>query len=318
MSESYIYNGVWLNWARGAVLGWTLTLGTREGQILTAFLAVFVKTAGTQAWKIVSYFLHQLRAGRLPGDGRHQQAQVILRNTGSSLGASWELFTLGWPWRKVASTGFWRILVLVVIALLHASGWALASIFSSRATRIAGDEVLIRSPQCGYYSFTNQSDLYNDRFVNSRNSNNTNDAAHYVRQCYANTQSNPYCDQYTVPQISWKQNANMTCPFDPEVCIFNGSAAALEMDTGVLSSRDVFGINTPISETVGYRRVTTCAPLHSHAQLVNDSSADGSPGKDQWIRYYYGPTIAGTPDGLNWTYQYKVAESGAGNGYGLT
>ena len=321
MSEAYIYTGVWLNWSRDIVVGWTLTLRSKEASLLTSFLAVFTSTAGTQAWKIVSYLLHQLRAGQIPGDGRHQQAQVILRNTSSSLGAAWELVMLGWPWRKMASSGVWRVIMLSLVALLHASGWAVASVFSSRFTQSTGDEVLIRSPKCGYYTSPNTSDLFQSQFTNSKDTNATNDAAHYVRQCYGETRQTPFCDQYTVPQIPWKKNANATCPFDPKLCTFTDNAAAFEMDTGVLNSLDSFGINTPRSEAVGYRKVTTCAPMHAGglARIENDTSLDGSPGKDQYVRYYFGPTIGGGDNiELNWTYQYKVGSFNDGGGYELT
>ena len=309
MSESYVYKGVWINWSRGSILGWTLTIDTAEAQLLTSFLAVFVTATGTQAWKILAFLLHQLRAAQTPGDGRHQQAQVILRNSGSALGASWEFLNLGWPWRKVASSGFLRVVLLALIAVLHAAGWGLAGVFSSRVTQVPGDEVLIRSPNCGIYQ--GQKDLSptaDGVFFQSQNLNATVQASTYTRLCYGATSRKETCDQYTVPRVPWKSNANATCPFDPEFCIFNGTAAAFEMDTGVMDAHEVFGINTPLSERVGYRKVSTCAPLRipkAFSQLVNNTEHPDSSVKEIYY-VYLGPTSQGTPNAENFTYQYNL------------
>ena len=308
MSESYIYNGVWVNWSRGPILGWTLTLAFKQAQLLTAFLAVYVTVAGSQFWKILSYLIHQSRAAPTPGDGRHQQVQAILRNTGTPLSASWELMKLGRPWRKVAPSGFGPILILALIGVFHSAGWGLAGVFSSSVTKTYGDEALIRGSNCGWYSTPHGS---NDTgFLRSKTVNATVDAATYARLCYGTSQQKSFCNQYTVPRIPWFSNANSSCPFDPEFCVFNGTAAAFEMDTGLLDSNDVFGINTPLSKRIGYRRVTTCAPLHPPSRFVQPENKTGSLGIETFVHYYFGPTSA-----TNSSYDYKVTDYDSGSGY---
>ena len=317
MSSSNIYTGIWINWSRGPVSGWTLTLPSAEGQLLVAFLAVFVTVTGSRFWNIISFLIHQLRAGPTPGDGRHQQSQVILRNTGSAIGVSWELLSLGWPWRKVATSGFWSLLLLALLGLLHASCWAVAGVFSSRVANSIGKEALIRPQNCGYYlPSSDASQLTQQWFVTSRNLNATKDATTYARLCYGQSNDNPYCSQYVVPQIQWTSDANSTCPFDADFCRLKGTAAAFKMDTGILSSQSVFGFNTRRSDEIGYRKVTTCAPLRTPVgfyEFVNNTSSDGEPGTQQWLRYYLGPTKE-----TNWTYGYNTNSSSDIGGYKIS
>lgn len=61
-ATSYLYTGPWINWFRGLVLGSTIVLSERDGGLLTAFLALFISTAGVACQRVLSYALHQNRA----------------------------------------------------------------------------------------------------------------------------------------------------------------------------------------------------------------------------------------------------------------
>ena len=98
-AASFVYTGPWINWSHGLVLGSTITLNQQDGALLTAFLGIFVTTAGAACWKIISFALHQHRSLSLSQDGIHHQQQVILRNTGSPGKASFELAHVAWSWR---------------------------------------------------------------------------------------------------------------------------------------------------------------------------------------------------------------------------
>ena len=115
----FVHTGPWINWSHGIVLGSTITLSERNGELLTAFLAMFVTAAGAASWKIMSFALHQHRSPRDPQDGIHHQQQAILRNTESPFGASLELAQLFWYWRKFALRPFLRTLPLVALALFN-------------------------------------------------------------------------------------------------------------------------------------------------------------------------------------------------------
>ena len=115
----FVHTGPWINWSHGIVLGSTITFSERNGELLTAFLAMFVTAAGAASWKIMSFALHQHRSPREPQDGIHHQQQAILRNTESPFGASLELAQLFWYWRKLALKPFLRGLPLLALALFN-------------------------------------------------------------------------------------------------------------------------------------------------------------------------------------------------------
>ena len=115
----FIHTGPWVNWSRGRVLGSTITLSERDGDLFIAFLGIFVTVVGAACWKIMSFAMHQLRSPPDAQDGIHHQQQAILRNTGSPFQASYELAQLSWSWRKHALRPFVRTLPLVALALFN-------------------------------------------------------------------------------------------------------------------------------------------------------------------------------------------------------
>ena len=98
-AASFVYTGPWINWSHGLVLGSTITLNQQDGALLTAFLGIFVTTAGAACWKIMSFALHQHRSLKFYQDGIHHQQQAILCNTDSPSAASFELAHVAWSWR---------------------------------------------------------------------------------------------------------------------------------------------------------------------------------------------------------------------------
>ena len=115
----YVYTGPWINWSRGIVLGSTITLSDRDGDLLIAFLGIFVTVAGVACWRLVSFALHQHRSLGRPQDVLHHQQQAIFRNTGSPVSASLELAQVAWSWRKHALRPFLRTLPLIALALVN-------------------------------------------------------------------------------------------------------------------------------------------------------------------------------------------------------
>ncbi|KAK4958718.1 hypothetical protein LTR66_013098 [Elasticomyces elasticus] len=74
------------------------------------------------------------------------------------------------------------------------------------------------------------------------------------------------------------------------------------MDTGPLDSHNALGINTSPEQRITYRKVTTCAPLHTRGfeDLENFETANGTA---VVARYYSGGVGGGF---VNYTYQYLV------------
>ncbi|KAL9065715.1 MAG: hypothetical protein Q9161_008050 [Pseudevernia consocians] len=253
----FVHTGPWINWSHGLVLGSTITLSERNGELLTAFLAMFVTAAGASCWKIMSFALHQFRSPRDPQDGLHHQQQAILRNSESPLGISLELARLVWFWRKHALKSFMRTIPLLALALFNFVLFGVAGVFSSEVTKAAGNETLIRSPDCGSLNFTeNAARQQSLAALNSMDVNDTLAATTYSRACYGSSQNLLQCSQYPQQQLPWQVNLNVTCPFTDDLCIY-GDSSAYEMDTGQIDSHQALGINAPKSERVQYRKVTT-------------------------------------------------------------
>lgn len=311
MAASYTYLGPWINWSHGAIIGSTITLSERNGELLTAFLAMFVTAAGAACWRTISYALHQHRVRQEYQDGLHHQTQSIFRNTNSSGGASWELARLIWYWRKHAVKPLVRTLPVLALALLNLVLFGLAGIFSSEVTRAAGNETLLRSPNCGMLDLgASQSDLM---VGNNLDLNETLAATTYSRACYSDTPNNLQCNQYTQRSLPWKTNRNASCPFDNELC-FYGSTSAYEMDSGLLDSHEALGINARTSDRVQLRKLTTCSPIHTKGHLIelNVTNKNDPLYGDTLAQYAYGPV--GT---LNYTFQYNTHSLLEDNGYAL-
>lgn len=136
----------------------------------------------------------------------------------------------------------------------------LAGIFSSEVTRAAGNETLIRSPDCGVLNSTNPGSQQALSAFEAIEARDTLAATTYSRACYGSTQNILQCAQYLKQQLPWKVNQNATCPFTNGICTYGGSSA-YEMDTGTIDSHEALGINAPKSERIQYRKVSTCKLL---------------------------------------------------------
>ncbi|KAN0108031.1 hypothetical protein V8E51_007773 [Hyaloscypha variabilis] len=245
-SSSEIYTGPWVNHSHGDVLGATITLTTRNAAFLLAFLAIIVTTAGHSFWRITTYIVHQSRSSSGPHDAIFYQQQAILKNTGTALDAVWKFSRATFAWRKHAPAKTSRSLSFILMAVVLAAAFAVASIFSSQVTKAASGGFLISSDNCGFWDF-NISD-------------SASNAALYASTCYGTNNT----------------NSNASCPFASDTCLLSPTAA-YEMDTGPLDSLHDLGINGKGSDRVATRKVATCAPVHvaPYATYYNQTYPDG-------------------------------------------
>lgn len=314
---THVYTGPWINYSQNStVLGATITLTARDGAFLVAFLALVVATAGASFWTIISYSLYQLQSIRdFQDDAIFRQQQAILKNSSTALNAALKFAQVSWSWRKHTRSRWWqfwksRTLSYVSLALILAAAFGAASIFSSEVTKAAGNQFLVRSPNCGYWGFP---DVVTNSAWEVKVLNNSLAAASYARDCYhAGTEDNLRCSTYNVPEIKWTNNQNASCPFATDACLITNTAA-YEMDTGPVDSQDILGLNSKASERVVIRKVATCAPItiNKYIQYVNVTLDEGRY-IDEYMRLFLGP-IPGV--GMNFTYQYNTHESFVNTGY---
>lgn len=302
----HTFTGVWHNWSHGAVRGATLTLSQKDAGYLTAFLAIFVSFAGGMFWRITGFALHQVWATNPAQrhDILHYRRQVILRNS-STGAASWSLLMLGFGRHGSILRSLPVAMIPAGILLL----FGVSGIFTSYVTKFPGNATIIIGPHCGNVLMSNLTpSALGLRIMNGKNMADSHDAATYVTQCYQGA-SSLGCGQYVRNSLPFNRNQNASCPFASGICAYNDHSA-LELDTGLLDSHFDFGINERPQDRIKFRRVATCAPIHSKPFAV--TANDSSLGTIDYI--YAGPVPAA---GTNYSFQYIINSAFDGFGYTL-
>jgi len=319
MASGSIYTGLWLNHSRNSILGATLTLSSKDGAILIAFLATLVTAAGSAAWRISKYALHQTRSNNKPHDALFYQQQVILKNSSSALGSALTFLRVAWAWRKHERRKIWKswTLLFVVVSILLSVLFTIAAIFSSQVTQSAGVAFLIRSPNCGLWDFDAQDFLKWEVKV----LNDSHVAENYARACYNGGSGNPrLCETYKVPSIEWTTDQNASCPFASVAC--DNFSTPLSMDTGYLDSHEIFGLNAVHSERVVVRKKVSCSPLRLRqwASEINQTlGAISAPVDDIFIAIDIGKYLESDLTGYtNHTYTWNAHNLFVDRGYDLT
>ena len=95
--------------------------------LLIAFLAIYVTTAGTSFWRIIRFSLHFFSSSEDHADGVYHHQQAILRNSNTALDAASSLIFANRAWRHRAKRVYRRLLPVIILALLVAGGFAIAS-----------------------------------------------------------------------------------------------------------------------------------------------------------------------------------------------
>jgi len=315
------YTGFWVNWAKGLILGSTLTLSSRSGSIFLAFLVVFVGYTGSQSWKIARFLIHQrrLRAAltvrdatpELPRshpqhdskDGLYYQEQIVLRNESSDKAAAWEFLYLAFCWRGKTERAFRHITIPFFLAIMHASVWTVAALFVSRVAYTLSPEILIRGNHCGYANWTVGPQESEQEVFFRKVLSDLNDAWIYASSCYVN---------YTVPlscmmptQQFSATHRNVSCPF-PGLCLLPDDTAAYSIDPGLISSNNDLGINAPLTDQMFYHRISTCAPINAtgYSRRVNATTGSTFPVGDVLEQFYFGPNL--DMGNMNATFEFDL------------
>lgn len=317
-----IYRGVWINWSRGPILGSTLTLTRRNGDLLIAFVALFVTIVGTSFWRIACFFIHNLYSSEAPRDGLYHQRQAILRNSANGSSGLVSLVQALWAWRQKSKDPFKRIFPIITFAIVCLCAWATASGLSSRISTGVGNEVLISSSNCGMIVFRRQPSA---EFVGTKLlhffANNMQSQSTYAQQCYAKDTNLANCQTYVKKRLVSQVNRNATCPFQSKMCRFqNGN---IRIDTGLLDTHEDLGLNLPRSQRLQIRTTTDCAPIVMEGYkkdveipFQNVSESKGPYMKPKTTRYYYGrPAILPKLHG-GATYEYQTQKQHIGENLG--
>ncbi|KAK5946636.1 hypothetical protein PMZ80_000779 [Knufia obscura] len=298
--SAHIYHGPWINWSNGLIGGATVTLGEREGGLLTAFIATFVTIVGAELWKVICYISHQLRSKHAPQDGLYHQQQVILRTSPTPAGAAWLFLLQTWCWAGRARLSLLRTLPWALFGAVYIGAIGLTAIFSSEISKSPGSlRLIVSDNDCGIWSL-NMSSPYHQEAYSVKSTNDR-----YV-----------FVFRFPVPSIPWTADLNATCPFEFGTTCRFGDTAAYKMVSKRINSHYDLGINAPSAGRVELEKTTTCAPLRTAPFVIIRNSTDplfyGRP-DDTVIEYNYGPIGVVT----NYTYAYNDHASFDNLGYSL-
>ncbi|KAF1994364.1 hypothetical protein P154DRAFT_581843 [Amniculicola lignicola CBS 123094] len=288
-----VYIGTWTNWSHGRVFGSTLTLHERDGNILIAFIALFASYAGTSFFRVTCFALHVRLSRPTPEDGIHHQRQAILRNSASAADALWHLTQLLWSRRRAKRRVLLRIIPLLVYSVLCLSVFTAAGIFSSQINSFTGDEVLIRSPNCGTLyvngDYLKQHPDSRMKIYDPYKSQRLRAFNTYAQTCYGDSGSftRGDCKLFAKRRLSYTVNRNAGCPFASEMC--KSQNENIILDTGYMDSHYDFGMNGPIEKRAQVKAVVHCAPL-----VADGYSKSFNLSNNQWAAafdtFWYGQT----------------------------
>lgn len=287
VADNGVHTGFWTNWSRGAILGATLSLDHQNGGLLTAFLALFVTATGACCWRIFCFVLHSFLSTPRPRDGLYHQQQAILRNTTSGVGGIYKLLAAALAWRRAADRAYARILPLLAATALVTSGFAVASIFSSRISTLTGNEVLLNGDKCIITQDLYDTDLGTGLLqVNPWISGTITTASTFTEQCYRDKGASEDCKSFVRATLPVNIERTADCPFHGGICLSNTSN--LRIDTGPMNSHNDFGINAPPHDRFTYRMITHCAPIKTDGYHVLEPAASDNDGCEGIHNFYYG------------------------------
>ncbi|KAI1743530.1 hypothetical protein F4680DRAFT_347287 [Xylaria scruposa] len=308
-----VYTGMWTDWSKGnQVLGSTITITSSASTLLTAFLALYVSLAVSYLWLLIAYGIHRARYAVSTGKCRAiiRQQEVILKAGLSPTSTSVRLIKLYWAYRS-KTLAWHESWLLIAIAVLCAVSSAAAGIFSSRIIDSSiGINVLLRSPQCGFFNpaSVNFFDIDDPAVVaqNRAYQEILSIATTYSRSCYNSTSDNGQCGTFSSATIPWRTDWEANCPFG-DMCI----GPAMSLDTGFINSNTILGLNSPMKDQIGLRKITTCAPIVQEGFTTQEPAA--LPG-DHFVTYHYGAaarentTWRTSVEAANTTKSYTIAE----------
>ncbi|KAF2750359.1 hypothetical protein M011DRAFT_239586 [Sporormia fimetaria CBS 119925] len=299
-----IHTGVWTNWSKGKVLGATLTLPQRHGNLLVAFIALFVTFVGTSFYRILCFTLHTYYSTPNAKSAVHQQRQLLLRNSSTGLTALWDVGALLWEWRDVKKRTFKYFWLLLAVVLTVTPAFGVAGVYSSDIGALTGDEVLISSPNCGavFWGNASQDDIVRvyHRYVSQR----VSAIRSYTQDCYSETdgtQDPRNCGTYIRKTLPATVDTNATCPFEESICKMRDGN--IRVESAWLDSHEDIGLNAPAENRMQFRMALHCAPLKQE-EFRDSYTAEHDDTKLFYRRYYYGSREKHSSNRENFTYMY--------------
>ncbi|KAH7386852.1 hypothetical protein DE146DRAFT_768549 [Phaeosphaeria sp. MPI-PUGE-AT-0046c] len=296
-----VHLGFWTNWSHGKIQGATVTLTRQNGNLLIAFLAIFIGMVGKSFWRLGCFMLHRHFSSSNAQDGLHHQRQVILRNSDTAQDGAWRLLMSMLAWRSGARARrpILRLLPIIVIAFAISAAFGVASVFSSNVTNEALNQVLLKGSRCSAID-QNKGSVYNmlTRLL-PYHAEKATKFLNYGMQCYTNESQTDGCNKYIKPRLNLYSTRGIACPFGDSICKSDNDN--LMMDTGFMDSLEDLGINTVAKDRFQLRMVHMCAPLKTEGYTEDYNDTEYGAVK----RYKYGG-VRSIRANLNFTHEVHV------------
>lgn len=284
-AQDEIYHGFWTNHAVGGIYASTLTLSSRNGSYLIAFLALFIRIVGSAAWSIVRLLLFRCYSTAIPMDGLHHQRQAVLRNTTTEVSTTTMLYNLWSGWRGKSHRGPWKTASILLASSLNLGFFAAAGVLASRV-KYSATEVLVKANpgDCGIMeSFYNRLSTDKDedylRYWTAHDRIDSH-ASSLSRHCYNGTSAldASSCGVPGRQVIPWTMSTAI-CPFDDSIC---GDVPSVRFDSGLIDSLLHLGINSAPHDRILTRIQATCQPLDVTKRLaflddIDDHRVNSTP-----------------------------------------
>lgn len=213
------------------------------------------------------------------------------------------LTRLAWAWRSSARRCLTRMLPAILTALFLLVSFSMAGGFSSQISSAVGSDVLLDGSGCGvlkHLDETNTPSLEAETILYSNLAQKITKDANYAQQCYSNSRSGMLdCTTFVVDHLSSTADTQASCPF-PAADICRLKSSNLRLDTGLMDSSELLGLNSPESQRIFFRNVLECAPLNTELFAQNISTS-----VNNYTVYDYGPDWTG----LNYTFQVETLDS---------
>lgn len=157
--------------------------------------------------------------------------------------------------------------------------FATVGILSAHITTVDNQVLFTEGQFCGPWEVQVQSPdgedasaVLNEAYVASRSYlvHSLLASRQYAQSCIKEEASLPDCARFKRRQLPWTLK-NVPCPFQ-DLCL-GPPNSSLFLDTGLLDSRDDFGINGQDADRIKIRRSTTCSPITTEGYTKNGTTS---------------------------------------------
>ena len=282
--------------------GKRLTVSSKAGGYLIAFLALYVTFSLTHLWHIICYCCHFWGSSLDKRHALHYQHQTLLRSGLPALDYALSMSKVLRAWRKVPGRSGYKVcLAMVAFASTFKACAVAAGLFSSLVA-ITNGAVLVNLNHCGWPPQPgDEDDLVGNSALYVPGVRIYENARGYAQKCYAPAASpnGASCDTFVKPTLGRTMLNNLDCPFGGGIC----ESRAVSITSDFIESHKDLGINARPEDRIRMRKILSCAVLDAENKKYNSGWMTRPPDLRnasnplynlqgvEFMMYYLGPQI---------------------------